>query len=253
MSDETTPRRPSPTSRARRIGGRPVPRPDAAAEHDTPVREPAAVSTAPVTVAKPTPEHEPAPAPGPDAAPGAAPRRGFPVQWIPAMVLGVAVVVLAVFVVIVSHGVYWAKADDSSGARTVGQEEVLAATKKCFAQINSYDYRNLDGLLQKDLACTTGTFTNDLRQALQTQILKLAPKLKATQTAQINKAGIASVSPSGTQVVALIYGQLSQSNTSTAKTSPRVDVVGAVVTVDQVHGQWLIAKVDSDTGNSLGS
>lgn len=260
MSDDETPRRPSPTSRARRIGGRPVPRPEAGAEPG-PAREPAAdtppadtrsADTPPVRMGKAAPAHDPVVA-EPGGAPDARQRPGFPLQWIPAVVLGIAVLVLAVFVVIASHGVYWAKADASSGARTVRQEEVLAATKKCFAQINSYDYRRLDGLVQKDLACTTGTFTSDLRQALQTQILKLAPKLKATQTAQINKAGIVSVSPSGDQVVTLIYGQLAQSNSTTAKTSPRVDVVGAVVTVDKVRGQWLVSKVASDTGNSLGS
>ena len=245
------PRRPSPTSRARRIGGRPVPRPEPDADRDTPpARQDGAATTpvAPVTTTKPAPRYEPVPEPTaePTAEPGAAPRRGFPVQWIPA-------VVLAVFVVVASHGVYWAKTDNSAGTRTVQQEEVLAATKKCFAQINSYDYRKLDGLLQKDLACTTGTFTGDLRQAVQKEILRLAPQVKATQTAQVNKAGIASVSPSGNQVVTLIYGQLAQSNTKTAKSSPRLDVVGAVVTVDYVHGRWLIAKVDSDTGNSLGS
>ena len=246
-----TPRRPSPTSRARRIGGRPVPRPDATPaqreapeQRDLPSRHEYPASS--VTLAKPVAEGEPSVVPVPP--PDESPRRGIG-AWIPAGVLGVAVLTLLVFLGVASHGVYWAKPNDSASARAVPQEQVLAAVKKCFAQINTYDYRRLDGLVQKDLACTTGTFTNDLRRALQTQILRLAPKVKATQTAQINKAGIASVSPSGDQVVALIYGQLSQSNTQTAKASPRVDVVGAVVTVDNVHGTWLIAKVANDTGS----
>ncbi len=271
MSDPTddehaAPRRPSPTSRARRIGGRPVPRSDGGAEPGSavtpappapPTATSAPPSTAPpltappLTAAPPTTPYQPQPVTVGES--GAGKKSGFPVQWLPAVVLGVAVLLLAVLVVIASHGVYWAKAGDSSSARTVSQEKVLAAAKKCFAQINSYDYRQLDGLVQKDLACTTGTFTSDLRAALQKEILKLAPQLHATQTAQINKAGIASVSPSGDQVVTLIYGQLAQSNTKTAKSSPRLDVVGAVVTVDDVHGQWLISKVAADTGNSLGS
>ena len=252
-----TPRRPSPTSRARRIGGRPVPRPDAVPDQreapdqgDMPAQRdvPAAPDTSakPVTVAKPVFGGEPAA--GPSSAPDDTPRRGIG-AWIPAGVLGVAVVTLLVFLAVLSHGVYWAKPSDSASSRAVPQEQVLAAVKKCFAQVNSYDYRKLDGLVQKDLACTTGAFTTDLRRALQTQVLRLAPKLKATQTAQINRAGIASVSPSGDQVVTLIYGQLSQSNNQTAKTSPRVDVVGAVVTVDNVHGAWLISKVSDDTGS----
>jgi Mce-associated membrane protein len=167
-------------------------------------------------------------------------------QWLPAGILAVAVLVLLVLVVVFSHGVYWAKKSDSSGSRAVAQEQVLAAAKKCFVQINSYDYRHLDGLTEQDLACTTGTFTGDLRKALQTQILKYAPKIHARQTAQINYTGIASVSPAGDQVVVLIYGQLNQSNDNTAKKQPRVDIVDAVVTVSRVHGSWLISKVDSD-------
>ena len=125
----------------------------------------------------------------------------MPARWLPAGVLGLAALTLLVLLGVFSHGVYWAKPDNSAGDRAVAQEQVLAAAKKCFVQINSYDYRDLDGLVAKDTACTTGTFTGDLRKALQTQILKLAPTLNARQTAQVNKAGIASVSPDGKQVV----------------------------------------------------
>jgi hypothetical protein len=240
--------RPSPTSRARRIGGRPTPRPtpsgatapvaaDASRDSDPPP---------PVAMTKAAREEPTRRAPAP-------PGRGLPMTWIPAGVLGLGVLVLLVILVVVSHGVYWAKPDDSAGARMARQEQVLAAAKKCFAQINSYDYRKLDGVLAKDLACTTGTFTNDLRKTLSTQIIPLAPKLKATQTAQVNKAGVTSVSRSGNQVGTVIYGQLAQTNSTTARKSPRIDVVGAVVTMDKVGDLWLVSKIDTDVGNSLGS
>ena len=164
--------------------------------------------------------------------------------------LALAALTLLVLLAVVSHGVYWAKPDNAAGNRSVAQEQVLAAAKKCFVQINSYDYRRLDGLVAQDTACTTGTFTGDLRKALRTQILKLAPSLHARQSAQVNKAGIASVSPDGKQVVTLIYGQFSVTNDKTAKKQPRVDVVGAVVTVTDVHGRWLISKVDADVPSS---
>jgi hypothetical protein len=263
--------RPSPARRARRIGGRPTPgstprpaEPSIDGAGDAPVTEqaapvglskPAAQATAP----KPTVAEKPAPKPtrapdfDVDTAGGAGPGRALPLRWIPTGLLGICVLALLVLLVIASHGVYWAKADDSAAARTVRQEEVLASAKKCFAQINTYDYRHLDGLISTDLTCTTGRFSADLRQALQSQILRLAPKAKATQTAQVNKAGIVSVNPAGDQVVLLVYGQLTQSNSSTAKKSPRVDVVGAVVTVDKVGQRWLISKVATDVGNSLGS
>jgi hypothetical protein len=175
-----------------------------------------------------------------------------PLRWVPAGVLGVGVLTLLVLLVVAAHGVYWGAPDDSSGARSSRQEQVLAAAKKCFAQINTYDYRKLDGLAAKDLACSTGKFTADLRQTLNTQILRLAPKLKATQTAQVNRAGIESVNSDGTQVVTVIYGQLAQTNSTTAKKQPRIDVVGAVVTMDKIGNQWLVSKIDTDAGRPLG-
>ena len=108
--------------------------------------------------------------------------------------LGVGVVVLLVLVVIASHGVYWAKPDDSAGARDRAQEQVLAAAKKCFAQINTYDYRKLTGLVKQDITCTTGTFTSDLTKALTSRSSRSRRRLKAVQTAQVNRAGIVSVS-----------------------------------------------------------
>jgi hypothetical protein len=42
----------------------------------------------------------------------------------------------------------------------------------------------------------------------------------------------------------LILGQLSRSNVSTGRKTPRIDLFGAVVTMDRVGDQWLISKVD---------
>jgi hypothetical protein len=253
-------RRPSPTSRARRIGGRPTPRPAKPAPAPRPATpepptlsgdEPAAPKPRP-SLRKPvvSPEPDPVVVPLDEQAASAGTGR---LRWLPAGILGIAVVALLVVLVIASHGVYWAKSTTSAGARNAYQEQVLSATKKCFATVNTYDYRKLTGLVPRDVACATGKFKTDLQTALQKTILPQAPKLKAVQTAQVNKAGIVSVTPDGKQWTTLIYGQLTQSNSTTAKQSPRTDLFGAVVTVDHVGKSWLIAKVDFDTGNGLGS
>jgi hypothetical protein len=182
------------------------------------------------------------------------PDSGSPgrLRWIPAGILAVAAVVLLVLLAIASHGVYWAKTGDSAGARAANQEQVLASAKKCFAQVNTYDYRKLDGLVARDLPCTTGKFKTDLKEALQKTIIPQAPKAKAVQRAQVNRAGVSSVSSDGKQVVTLIYAQLVVSNSTTAKTTPRTDLVGAVVTMDRVGSKWLISKVGFDAGTGLG-
>jgi hypothetical protein len=222
----------------------------------TPAPRPSLRKAEPAPEPAPKPAPEPASEPGPEPAPVAAGPAGTTppgLRWLPAGVLGAAVVALLVLFVIASHGVYWAKSDTSAGARNQYQEQVLSATKKCFATVNTYDYRKLTGLVQRDVACATGKFKTDLQTALQKTILPQAPKLKAVQTAQVNKAGIVSVTPDGKQWTTLIYGQLTQTNSTTAKNGPRTDLFGAVVTVDRVGDKWLISKVDFDTGNGLGS
>jgi Mce-associated membrane protein len=264
MSETGEPRRrPSPTSRARRIGGRPLPHAQQPAQSE-PDREPTPVaSTTTRTTAETPPEPKPRPAPQDPQQPQQPqqPRQpqesdqssGASLRWVPAGLLAIAALTLAVICVFASHGVYWAKPDHSSGARNAKQEQVLAAAKKCFATVNSYDYRKLDGLAAKDAACLTGTFKSQFASYLQKTIIALAPKAKAVQTAQVNKAGVVSVNQDGTQWTTLIYGQLVQSNTSTAKGTPRTDLFGAVVTVDRVGNRYLISKVGYDTGNPFGS
>jgi hypothetical protein len=259
-TDEQPARRPSPTSRARRIGGRPVPqspgRPMPSTDESS-----APVASSRRTVDKPLPpppdlrkqSDVPDVPDVPDASDEpAAERTGGRGRWLPAGILAAAAIAALVLLVIASHGVYWAKSGDSADARAAKQEQVLAAAKKCFATVNTYDYRKLTGLVTKDLACTTGGFKTDLQKALQTTILAKAPTLKAVQTAQVNRAGIISVTPDGKQWTTLIYGQLVQSNTTTAKSSPRTDLFGAIVTMDHVGSQYLISKVDFDAGNGLG-
>jgi hypothetical protein len=283
---------PSPSaiaaSRARRIGGRPAPTSSPRPGDQLPAGLDPAVDAAtvadPVTLGKPSPTRsrsasaarvagstarasaaptpsKAAPNPGATTLTPAAPpedtarlrRRVDRLRWTPAAVLGLAVVALLVLLVAFSDGVYWAKPGNSSAARDKVQEKVLASAKTCFASLNSYDYRTLDASLAAGLKCTTGKFTSDYRTAFKTQITANAPTAKATQAAQVNTAGVASISPDGKQWVVLIYGQLQVSNVSTAKKSPRIDPFGAVVTLDEVASQWLISKVGTDVGSGLGN
>ncbi len=190
--------------------------------------------------------------------------RSLPLAWFPAAVLAVAALLLLGILVWFSHGGYWDKPGGSTTTEpsATDQQRVLAAAKTCFATLNTYDYRKLDQAQAAGLACTTGTFTQDYQAAFDAQIQKYAPAAKAMQTAQVNKAGISQLSPSGEQWQVLIYGQLQTSNVSTAKDgSPRVSPVGGVLTMNCVGGtgaacsggKWLVAKVDVDTGSGLGS
>jgi Mce-associated membrane protein len=229
--------RPSPgpgaASRARRIGGRPTPGSSRAAPRPVPAEpEPPAVEpevAAPRSVA-PVRERE---RNRPDS-----PGR---LAWLPAGLLAVLVAVLLGFGVAASHGVWWAEAHvDVQHQRT----EVLAAAKTCMATMNTYDYRKLDAAEKSGLACTTGKLTDQYRTAMDKLIKPQAAKVQFTQTAQVNSAGIESISKDGSQWTVLIFGQLSTTNSQTGSNAPKLSIFSARVTMQRSNGHWLVANYE---------
>lgn len=272
------PRRSSPSaqaaSRARRIGGRPLPgprppaRPGAGAEPaEAPVdnaTDPAPVqprrATRATRAAAPEPSAKPAatsaklakrPRPAARAGAGEAGsgdadtermRRQFErLRWVPAVVAGLAVAALVGLCVWQSHGVWWAKPQHDT--RDQVRQQVLAAAKPCVAAIVSYDYRNLTASEKAGQACITGTFKADYTKAMETTVKTLAPQTKTVQVFQVAKAGVERVSPDGKQWVVLIYGQQQVTNTSTAKGTPRLDILNVEATLNKVGGTWLVSSI----------
>jgi hypothetical protein len=252
-------RRSSPTSRARRIGGlsrpqrpgettEPVELTKSAEDAVRPIPEPAAGST---DTAKPAvrgleraeaPKREPDATAEPDAESTAA-ASPAPVwlRWLPAGALSLAAVVMLVFFLVVSHGVWWGRAS----GQTV-RDEVLAAAKSCTAATNSWHFNSFAADEAKGVACTTGSRTTDYKKAMEQVIKPLATKLQASQVAQVNYAGISDVSPDGNSWNILVVGQL----TIRQKSNPqgRQDPFAALVRMDDVHGQWRMARIQEVAG-----
>jgi hypothetical protein len=150
-----------------------------------------------------------------------------------ATALSVALIVLSV---VFSHGAWWGKADPLTKERAAA----LASAKSCIATMNTYDYRDLATARKKALACTTGDFTATYQKAFDSQIAELAPAQQATQTFQVNNAGVARVSPDGRQFDVLVFGQIATTNSSTGST-PRNSVLSAVVSMRKAGDHWLVA------------
>lgn len=229
-------------SRARRIGGRvPSPRPGgsettAAAPRPAPARDDAPAAAAATSMAK-----KPSPAEPTGNAPTVITEVPGWLKWVPAIVLGAVALAMVVVLAVASHGVWWSK--PSAGAI---RDRVLAAAKSCTAATNSYKYTAIDAAEAAGLKCTSGAYQGQYKKAMDTLIKKNAPTLKFTQTAQINDAGIVSVTPSGKQWSVLLFGQLAITSTQTGK-GGRVDPFAAIVQMENVHGSWLIVKIDPVT------
>lgn len=223
--------------RARRIGGRRAG--GAVTRAERPSQAPRPPAPVPADEFPPGPP-EPYQA-MPYAQPAATPAW---LNWLPAEVLATGAVVMAVLIVVFSHGVWWGPdASHTPGGGPRLRQQVLAAAKTCVADTNTYKYTDLNGYEAKALTCATGKFADDLKRTIDTVIKVNAPKLKSSQTAQINQGAIEAVSSDGRQWTILLYGQLSVTNTESSQ--PRVDPFAAQVRMDHVKGKWLISDLQT--------
>lgn len=254
--------RPSPTSRARRIGG--ISRPAGARTTGDTAGEPGDVAapsppSAPTTPGAPAVTLGKAPAvPDTDAAAddeaaaaddGAAddePRAtDVPawLRWLPAAALGAAALVMLVFFAVAAHGVWWGR----PSANAV-RDQVLSAAKSCMVATNSWSYKTLAADETKGAQCTTGARTTQYRNGMEKVVRKYAVKLQASQVAQVSTAGVSGVSSDGRSWTVLVVGQLVIRQKSDPK--GRTDPFAAVVRMDKVGGRWLMAQLQEVSGPS---
>lgn len=251
------PRRPNPgaqaASRARRIGGRPMPGPRPGGTDDTaaagqPVKsadKPARSSkpdlTKPRTAAKPTaPRQRARRRPAVEDA-ASTQRRLATVATALALVATVAIVALLGVGLWLSHGVWWAKSS-TDAKRMTERQQVLAAAKTCTARVLSYDYRALADAEKAGQACSTGQLKSDYTRLMDTTVKQIAPQNNVVQVFQVEKAGVSRVSPDGKQWVIVVFGQ-QQVSSKTVTSGPRLDISNAVVTMNKVGGTWLISNM----------
>jgi Mce-associated membrane protein len=253
------PRRPSPTSRARRIGAatpeplrRPAPRPMPAAPSN-PTAPAAGPDTAgPRSTGTDIAEHsagteiaDPATA-VPD--PATAVLDSEPAEVIsrpdhgrrPAPVWLAAVVVVLILALAVLDG--WLLVSRPQAGSRAQREKALATAKTAVPLILSYNYQHFDSAVSAAKARLTGRATTDYVQAMTKTIKPTAAKVHAVVQAQTDGAGVESVAENGKQVTVVVFGEQKVSNT--ALTAPRIDLFRVRVTLNQVGEQWLVSKFD---------
>jgi len=242
-------RRPTPgasaASRARRIGGRPMPGPRTGAEvGDAPAPKPTASATKPPKTQKtPKPAKPSKPArPARPADAAALQRRLDRLRWIPACIAALAVLAALGIGAWLSDGVWWGNKIQNN--RTQQSQQVLAAAKSCAVALLSFDYRNLDESQHKGDQCATGDYRTQYDQTFNTIVRKIAPQRHATQSLQIANGGVQAISSDGQQWVILLFGQQTYADNTQTSGTPRLDVATFAVTMTKINGAWLVTKMD---------
>jgi len=223
----TEPRRPSPTSRARRSGAvapeplrRPSPRP---------VAQPATVD--PGTEHLDSPELDSKPA---ELISQSERRRRAPRLWLAPLL------VLLILALAALDG--WLLVSRPQAGSRAQRDQALATAKTAVPLILSYNYRHFDSDVRAAKARLTGRATTDYVQAMAKTIKPTAAKVHAVVQAQTDGAGVESVAGNGKQVTVVVFGEQKVSNT--ALTAPRIDLFRVRVTLDKVGDQWLVSKFD---------
>jgi hypothetical protein len=226
----------SAAARARRIGGRVSPGSQATADPAEGADGADSTASAVRSGAAPVKLSKRAAEDGSEPTASPAPQIVVPawLRWLPAGVLTAGAVAMLVLMIVFSHGVWWGRP-----AASAVREQMLAATKTCVADTNTYKYTALDKYTTAVHKCTTGRLTSQIEKTITTVIKKYAPTLKATQTAQISRGGLEAVSPHGKQWTVIVFGQLTVVNTNDPK--GRTDPFAAQVQMEKVHGKWLMS------------
>jgi Mce-associated membrane protein len=145
---------------------------------------------------------------------------------------------LVVVVLLVTAGLLTVRArgaDRVEQART----EAVAAAETTAVDLLSYDYRHLDRDFARARAGLTGSFVDDYARTTRTVVRPTATEVRAVVKADVAASSVVRADPN--RVVVLLF--VNQTTTSTRLDAPKVDLNRVRMTLDRVHGRWLVSKV----------
>jgi Mce-associated membrane protein len=160
------------------------------------------------------------------------------------VLVGLAVLVVAVLVVAVVLGTKAQQQADVANAR----DEAPAAAEQAVKALFSYDYRKLAVDRKRAQGYLTGSFEKTYLKnfdALEKQkdgSPGLAVQSKAVVTTDVQGSGVVDVNDSGTVVRVLVFVNLT-SRKGTGQ--PQIFQNRVAMTMDKEGGRWLVNKVDS--------
>ncbi len=120
-------------------------------------------------------------------------------------------------------------------------DSALATARTSAVRILSYDYRHLDSDFGAATALTTGAFRTDYRATTAKAVAQLATQTKAVVTAKVAAGGV--VTSTASRATVLLF--VDQTTTSNRLAAPKVDQGRVELTLQRVHGRWLVSALKS--------
>lgn len=151
------------------------------------------------------------------------------------------VIVAVLVVLVIGSGVlagFKAKQASDAKAAAADRQAAAAAAKTEIPQILTYSYKTLSKDLARGQADTTGQFKGEFSLEAKQIIEPQVPKQQVSTRAQAPVT--APVASSGDQVTVLVF--VDQSTTSKSQPKARVAASELRVTMQKVHGKWLVAN-----------
>jgi Mce-associated membrane protein len=145
---------------------------------------------------------------------------------------------LVVAILLVTAGLLTVRARGADGVEQA-RTQATAAAEATAVDLLSYDYRHLDRDFARARSGLTGGFADDYATTTQTVVRPTATEVNAVVKADVAASSV--VRADRNRVVVLLF--VNQTTTSTRLDAPKVDLNRVRLTMDRVHGRWLVSKV----------
>ena len=142
---------------------------------------------------------------------------------------------------LVTSLVMWRAAQDRHTLAS-NQSAAVSAAGSITEKMLGYDYRSFDQHTTEVSALLTGSFKKEFVQAATDVVKPLAVQNQAVVVAKASEVSV--MSTSGQDIVKIL-AFVDQTTTSAKLERPQIDQNRVILTMSQVDGRWLVAKVEA--------
>jgi Mce-associated membrane protein len=163
------------------------------------------------------------------------PSRGWRRGMLPAALLGLACLLMAVAAVALL--LQQLRAGDTDEART----DALAAARDAARALFAYDHERLDEDFARGLAVSTGAFRDEYTRTTNEVVRPLAEEYDVVVRVDVNDAGVVDAGPGEATVLVFV----NQITTSTRVEGAKIDQNRVRMHLVMRDGRWLVDDVDA--------